>query len=75
MYIQDKTLVDDENFKYKIGDCCTFIMDDNYKNNYAGCIADIGFCNNCISIEEVGNSGQLTLLFTEHIKFIGRLED
>jgi hypothetical protein len=50
-------------------------MDDNYKSNIIGCIADIGFCNNCISVEEVNSSGQLTLLFTEHIKVIGRLED
>ena len=47
----------------------------NYKSNIIGCIADIGFCNNCISVEEVHSSGQLTLLFTEHIKVIGRLED
>lgn len=59
----------------RIGDCCVFIMDDNYKSNIIGCIADIGFCNNCISVEEVHSSGQLTLLFTEHIKVIGRLED
>lgn len=43
-------------------------MDDNYKSNIAGCIADIGFCNNCISVEEVNSSGQLTLLFTEPYK-------
>ena len=75
MYIRDRTLVDDENIVHRIGDCCVFVMDDNYKNNYVGCIADIGFCNNFISIEEVGCSGQFTLLFTEHIKMVGRLED
>ena len=64
MYIKDNTLVDDDNVIHRIGDCCVFIMDDNYKSNIIGCIADIGFCN-----------GQLTLLFTEHIKVIGRLED
>lgn len=63
------------NVIHRIGDCCVFIMDDNYKSNIIGCIADIGFCNNCISVEEVHSSGQLTLLFTEHIKVIGRLED
>lgn len=71
----DLTLVDDDNVVHRIGDCCVFIMDDNYKSNIIGCIADIGFCNNCISVEEVNSSGQLTLLFTEHIKVIGRLED
>lgn len=75
MYIKDNTLVDDDNVIHRIGDCCIFIMDDNYKSNIAGCIADIGFCNNCISVEEINSSGQLTLLFTEHIKVIGRLED
>ena len=75
MYIRDRTLVDDENITHRIGDCCVFVMDDNYKNNISGFITDIGFCNNCISVEEVGSSGQLTLLFTEHIKVIGRMED
>ena len=75
MYIKNNTLVDDENMVHRIGDCCVFIMDDNYKSNITGYIADIGFCNNCISVEEVHSSGQLTLLFTEHIKIIGRLED
>lgn len=60
MYIKDNTLVDDDNVIHRIGDCCIFIMDDNYKSNIAGCIADIGFCNNCISVEEVNSSGQLT---------------
>ena len=64
-----------DNVIHRIGDCCVFIMDDNYKSNIIGCIAYIGFCNNCISVEEVHSSGQLTLLFTEHIKVIGRLED
>lgn len=53
MYIKDSTLVDDDNVVHRIGDCCVFIMDDNYKSNIIGCIADIGFCNNCISVEEV----------------------
>lgn len=43
MYIKDNTLVDDDNVIHRIGDCCVFIMDDNYKSNIIGCIADIGF--------------------------------
>lgn len=75
MYIKDKLLIDDKNAIYKIGDYCLFIMNDNYKNHITGYISNIGFCNNCISIEEVNDSGQISLLFTEHIKMIKRLED